>query len=640
MYELDGYEYSIEEIESAAAVLNMSIEDYIAKYELTEKAKNSTTDQDASVAVDQASDTELASVDGSLDVPTEAQAEANADVSEFIPYKDNQSKNTAEEETKLQLKQENKAAREVLKSMYPDIFDVEVEDDQGEFIEIDPDENLDLRISAGEKKARAAREKERQYYAENPELLTESESMRNSLENGLNQLAGVDDRAKWLWAYMGVINGQEEYQDMLDESSAEIEKLNSLTQSTIGFTDLGEREGLGKITGGVAATVNAIASFGASIVTSVATGGLGLATDMISGSIKDYNDVKAKRLDLTINELIEQGEADTMTPALFGLFAYKLEKSGINGVGKAINKMGNGAVKTALSMLAAGGKEGRTEWVQHGIDALNIGLAEGKSVSTAGLEAGNAMFSKEGREAFLQGFAGGGVSVGGGRALKASFGLRSREERASINGMLETINILENQKYKKNLTKEDIASLNSRQQEIREKLKQTINDGLSVFSVISDGQIDEVNNNVDILSKNSSEINRIKKSDKYTKKAKKELINGLEAQSKEANQKIYDIRSEAERISKTTDAVEKIVNETEGVSLQKMTPKEVEEFSRNKDLKDSKGNSIDPSLVSQQQGFIYQDPKTGKQEIIISTEVAARDKAVTVAQHEFLHALL
>ena len=92
MYELDGYEYSIEEIESAAAGLGMSIDDYIAKYELTEKAKNSTTDQDASVGEEKVSNMEFQSVDGSLDVPTEAEAEANADVSEFIPYKDNQSK--------------------------------------------------------------------------------------------------------------------------------------------------------------------------------------------------------------------------------------------------------------------------------------------------------------------------------------------------------------------------------------------------------------------------------------------------------------------------------------------------------------------------------------------------------------------
>tara|TARA_Y100000361_G_scaffold86862_1_gene77183 strand:+ start:18452 stop:26575 length:8124 start_codon:yes stop_codon:yes gene_type:complete len=40
---------------------------------------------------------------------------------------------------------------------------------------------------------------------------------------------------------------------------------------------------------------------------------------------------------------------------------------------------------------------------------------------------------------------------------------------------------------------------------------------------------------------------------------------------------------------------------------------------------------------STDQGFIIQDPKTGKQQIIINKEVATKDRAITVAQHELLH---
>ena len=208
MYELNGEQYTLEQIQYAAGNLNLTIEEYIEKYGITESVKTSTTDLDASVENDQASDSALSSEDFSLDVPTEDKL--------FVPFIDNESKLNAEEETKLLLKEENNAAFKVLKDLYPDLyggngptgmgFNNEYVSDQGEFTEIDLNENAKLRLSKGEMEARAYEEQKRQYYAENPEELTTEQSIINSLSNGMNQLAGVDDRAKWLWSYLGVIN--------------------------------------------------------------------------------------------------------------------------------------------------------------------------------------------------------------------------------------------------------------------------------------------------------------------------------------------------------------------------------------------------------------------------------------------------
>ena len=53
----------------------------------------------------------------------------------------------------------------------------------------------------------------------------------------------------------------------------------------------------------------------------------------------------------------------------------------------------------------------------------------------------------------------------------------------------------------------------------------------------------------------------------------------------------------------------------------------------------TKDNNLNVKLSSNQ-GSILQDPKTGKQTILINRDVALKDQAVNVAGHEFLHALL
>lgn len=112
----------------------------------------------------------------------------------------------------------------------------------------------------------------------------------------------------------------------LAEANAEMDRLNSMAQATIGFTDLSEKKGGELITGGIAALFNAVSSFGASMLTSYATFGAGLATDMIGGSIKDYNDQKAETLGISTSELIETGQGETLIPGTIGALGFALEK--------------------------------------------------------------------------------------------------------------------------------------------------------------------------------------------------------------------------------------------------------------------------------------------------------------------------
>ena len=84
-----------------------------------------------------------------------------------------------------------------------------------------------------------------------------------------------------------------------------------------------------------------------------------------------------------------------------------------------------------------------------------------------------------------------------------------------------------------------------------------------------------------------------------------------------------------------TQEVEKVKKAAEGIKdldVQEFASTEETEAFLNKQNQDPK--------ASGQQGFIIQDPKTGKQTIVINREIADKEIAVAAPSHEFLHALL
>ena len=617
---------------------------------LLEEGKTTPTDQDTSVDANEVSETtESPSEVGSLDVPTEAESDASE--TDFIPYNDPDSKFTAEKQVELELKQQNIAAKEIMQAMYPDMFPTEeqetqMKEDEGEFTGINEFEE-NLRVSAGELKAREIREKERQYYAENPEELTATQSAKNSLTNAFLQLSTVDDRAAWLYGYIGKegyipspLFDEEDYDKMLANSTKEIARIDSLSNSVINFTELGERKGADAVIGGVAAVFDSLSGFAASALTSVGTLGVGLFTDMVGGSVKSFNDAKAKEAGITTGELIEKGEAEFLTPATIGVLGYSLERYGLKKVAAGINSLGNGAVKTLVSMINAGGKEGMTEWVQFGLDNLNIGLAEGKSYLEAGIDAGKSLLTVEAAEAFLKGFAGGGASVGGGKALKASFGIRSAAEKQDIDYYLQSINNLENSKFQKNLSEDEISTINATQLEFKQKLKETITKNKGVMAFLSETDKENVGNDMDVLAETQKKINEINSSNKYTDETKKIMVMSLEAARDQASQNISDVKNEAQReFEKAIKARKELDESAEKRGDDTLTTKELAKQLKY-ELKDDltpdqlKEIATDNFDVKKDYGFL----KDGV--IYLNTAVLDNSNEVKTASHELLHAIL
>ena len=138
-----------------------------------------------------------------------------------------------------------------------------------------------------------------------------------------------------------------------------------------------------------------------------------------------------------------------------------------------------------------------------------------------------------------------------------------------------------------------------------------------------------LNETVSLLEKSSALRGEIKKAGDN-----KALVTTQKEQLSEVENRLAQISAE----NQLTISTETITNLAEGVDgLTVFTvenSKEAEELS-----KDPKFDGVDKKAFGQQ-GFILQNKETGEQTIVINKEQSAKDFAVDVANHEFLHALL
>jgi len=678
MFEYEGSEYTLEEVTKAAEDKKLSVEDYVSKFNLKEIKTEQPVEKPSDVVVkdaavtsepEQASESmELESVNYFLAPPSKilekgrfvstpegavyaekgeailAQPEEGA----FAPIALEEVVITADQYKEREQQEENEAARKLIEltTGVPQLTEEQVleqKEKEGELTSITEFEETQ-RISSGEIAAREKRQEERL-----KKDLGFQESVFNSLTNGLGQLAGVDDRAKWLVNYIGSqedlvrnIFSEETANKILKSSSKglgeatlEIDRLNSYSAPVQQFTDIKTEEGLvSAATKGIAGVIDGITAFGTSALTAYTTFGTGLASDMISASIKDFNETKAESLGINVDELIKSGQSNFLIPAALGSFGYSLERLGIKGVTNYIRGLSNPGAKGLFNLINVGTKEGGTELAQLGIETYNTALASGEKNPEA--VAMDAMFSKEGLEVLLKGAAGGkGVALGG-SSLRAMTAVRSTGENKRIADNIRKLNDLENSKFRKNLSESEIGIINQQQEQIRKDLSVILDKSENIVTSLTEDQINSINNNFDFLTSSSSEIQAINNSKKYTDQDKKVLIEGIEQSRKIASQEIYDIRNEAEKLQGEISKVKKVSKLVKGVSVQDFAnASEINSFLKEKGL----DKDFD-TKASEQQGFIIQNPETGEQTIVINRDVASKEKAMNVAGHELGHAIL
>jgi len=110
-----------------------------------------------------------------------------------------------------------------------------------------------------------------------------------------------------------------------------------------------------------------------------------------------------------------------------------------------------------------------------------------------------------------------------------------------------------------------------------------------------------------------------------------ELVRNQTNRIKEINTELNVISSLETQIK----TVEKLTKDVKGLTIESLDNAEaITNFIEENNI------DVDSKKASNEQGFIYQNPKTGEQTIVINKEIAAKDRAVNVAAHEFLHGLI
>jgi hypothetical protein len=210
-------------------------------------------------------------------------------------------------------------------------------------------------------------------------------------------------------------------------------QLGELEEEMLPTRGLFESIEKGDVLGTAAAMVNAGTAILSTAASSIPTAGIGLYTDLVGQSLYDYNKAKADALKIDIDKLYETGNDDVAVPVIIGTAAAMLEKTGLEGISKAINRnISKAAVRETIKFSNDLVSEGWTELLQFGLDAVNKAAAEGKDVDELGGVFVDAITSKEGIESGLNGLVGSGVSVATGKAAKGLYNYLSPARKKNV----------------------------------------------------------------------------------------------------------------------------------------------------------------------------------------------------------------
>lgn len=292
-----------------------------------------------------------------------------------------------------------------------------------------------------------------------------SESVANSVGNIWNNLQGIDDDlrvvvgeglksafgeevadefAAWTALYNPALNtalfgGSADTDVSVRNAVAELEALQGEMGETRGIIESIQS---GDLTGFAAASIDALSALVSTAVVSVPTAGAGLFVDMGAQAITDYNKAKAESQGKTLQQLYEDDEAEFAIPFALGSLGAGLEYVGFKGATRAIVGKLQGTVGRKLVEVGLGAnKEGATEWLQSGIEAVNqavgTGITDPEELSS--ILADN-LFSEQGLESYLQGVVG---TVGAAGVSRMSQKLLSSKNREEVNQSAERLDAIQ-----------------------------------------------------------------------------------------------------------------------------------------------------------------------------------------------------
>jgi predicted kinase len=383
----------------------------------------------------------------------------------------------------------------------------------------------------------------------------------------------------------------------------------------------------------ISGVLNAVASTIETVGPAVLTRGASLFPQVTFPMYTDYNTIKAKRIygddPDAIEKLVSNNETEVALPVALGLVAVGLEKVGLKSVTRYIASKPVKGVAVA-KLLWVGSGEGSTEWAQLGVEKINTGLAEGKSIEESSALAWDAMSSDEGLEAFINGFIGSTTVAGGSNIINRAL----RNDNASIKDVNDKINNiadLNNVKYTtRNTDIRDAIDLEIKDAE--QDLKKYIIEKRKLSEVLTDSEktllVNTLNEKTNIKQKAESLREQLENGD-ITRVEFGYGIRGLNNQDKRLSDKINEIQGAATNraAGKITESVKEQIKKSglDGNVIE-MTSEEISNIQE---------EGFDSKTAAGEFGFIKQSTD-GSFEIVLN-----KDKPmIGTAAHEFMHAVL
>lgn len=388
---------------------------------------------------------------------------------------------------------------------------------------------------------------------------------------------------------------------------------------------------------------NVVGSLITTMVPAVLTRGASLGPQITAPMYIDYNVQKAERLygddPDALKKLVENNETEIATPLALGALASGLEYTGFKGITKQIASKAGG-LKPLVSLLGTQIKEGRTELMQTGLEAVNTSLGEGKSLNDAVTDGLIAMASADGLESFLGGFIGSGVIAGPSSVAKA---LRSDE--GSIKTVMDHIDAIGTLQKQRSLNKDKSyrSAIDLQIQNVEKSLKTFLEDAYIKTSLLSKEQRAELDGFIKQKEENQTKLKDLEKSynDKKITGQQYGLAKGIIAnQNKAISNGIVKIKNSID-LDKAEQSIAEREEMLKKAQEQGILPDlKIRSFDKQSEIEDYVTKTKGAKKFDGKYGVIYQNPKTNEQEILINKEQKLKDKVVTTADHEFLHAVL
>ena len=237
--------------------------------------------------------------------------------------------------------------------------------------------------------------------------------------------------------------------------------------------------------------------------------GLMIGTDFFGESYISVNEEKAKRLNVPLEELINNDQDEVIAPLVFSALMTASEGIGLGAIASGVKgKITGAGIKKLSNFLFAGAAESGTEIIQTALEKAQQEYGKTNNIGKTRDRFAEAFSEQDTWEAGIQGFIGGAGFSGGGNkdVRKAIASARVSEDIKSIESDVEQIADL-NYKLRNSKDKTVQVGIRNKITEINNKLSNRIIQTNSVFNFASNKNIDDINN-LDDLAK--LQVNRFK----------------------------------------------------------------------------------------------------------------------------------